>query len=296
MSFFVLRISIFLSIIVVVPFFILLERKFLGYIQFRKGPKKKRIFGLLQSFSDAGKLLLKFHSTIFWLKIFVFQILPCCRFFILLFNWILLPFKNSIFWFNLSIFGFLCLSALNVYTIFGSGWRRKKKYSFLGSIRGAAQKISYEIKMLFLIFFFVIFRFGLRFNQSKSFLFFVFRFFVLLWFLTVVAECNRAPLDFAEGERELVSGFSTEYSGPEFALIMLREYGRIILLCFITCCLQGFFFQTTTRLVLSFLILFFRGRFPRFRYDLTMIFAWIYILPSCCFCLMIFFFLVFYAF
>jgi len=269
-----------------VPFLTLLERKVLSYIQFRKGPNKVGYIGLVQPITDGIKLFFKegglvssSNSIIFWFR-------PLLNFFFMLFLFILFVPIFPFFSLNLGILVYLCLSSLFVYTILSSGWSRKSKFSFLGRLRGGAQVISYEIVILTLIFFPCITSrsFKLEKNFFKGFFLKRTIFIVIFgfWIISVVAETKRSPFDFAEGERELVSGFKTEYSRMIFALLFLGEYGKIIFIRFFRIFLffpgLGIF-----RIIFSFIIIFFflvfRARFPRFRYDFLMRLAWKLILP-----------------
>jgi NADH-ubiquinone oxidoreductase chain 1 len=190
---------------------------------------------------------------------------------------------------------YLCFSSLLVYTIISSGWSRNSKYAFLGRLRGGAQIISYEISLLTLIFFpaviansFKIKTIKKRFFMKFSLFFFIFGF----WIITIICETKRSPFDFAEGERELVSGFNTEYRRMAFALLFLGEYGNIIFIRFFTIFLffpNNFIFKIIFPLIIVFLFLLFRGTFPRFRYDFLMTLAWKIILPF----RLIFFFFIF---
>jgi len=179
----------------------------------------------------------------------------------------------------------LCLSSLSVYIILFSGWARNSKYSLIGSIRGAAQKISYEISLIFIILFPCCFKFSLNLNLflSKGFkigilvfpLFFV-------WLIKCIAELKRAPFDFAEGESELVSGFNTEYSALQFAFFFLGEYGMILFLSFLSVILffpGSIILNTLLGLNIRFFIILVRASFPRLRYDLLNILAWKFFLP-----------------
>jgi len=187
---------------------------------------------------------------------------------------------------NLGIILYLCFSSLIVYTILRSGWRSKSKFSFLGRLRGGAQIISYEIALIVIIFFFpcvLRFRFKVKvistgFSFINLYMFPIF----IMWIISIIAETNRSPFDFAEGERELVSGFKTEYRGMAFALLFLGEYGKIIFLRIFTCIIffpKLYIFKIIIRKIIIFFFLWFRGTFPRFRYDFLMKLAWKGILP-----------------
>jgi len=281
--FFVWLIKI-ISIIIMIPYLTLLERKILRYIQIRKGPNKVRLQGLLQPIRDGVKLLNKDAGSVFRAKIIIFWFRPLFNFFFMLIMFLIFIPIYPTYSINLGVLIYLCFSSLIVYTVLFSGWRRKSKYSFLGSLRGAAQIISYEIILLTLIFFPLIIkhRFNLQFRKfSFPFLWLIFLIIFFIWIITIVAETNRSPFDFAEGERELVSGFKTEYGGFLFALLFLGEYGNIIFVRFFS---KFLFFSSWLiywlvpfTIVLLFLV--FRGTFPRFRYDLLMNLAWKIIFP-----------------
>ena len=179
---------------------------------------------------------------------------------------------------------FLCISSVSVYTVMRSGWRSNSKYGFLGAIRGSAQRVSYEISLLTLVFipFLLVkgFRFKAHISQYLTYVVSLVR--VVTMVLLLVCETNRAPVDFAEGERELVSGFKTEFGGLLFTFLFLAEYGNILIASLLVSIL---FFTRVVVLwglgccTVSLVFLFLRGAFPRFRYDLLMNFSWGVVLP-----------------
>jgi len=179
----------------------------------------------------------------------------------------------------------ICISSLVIYTILFSGWARKSKYTVVGSIRGAAQKVSYEISLILLILIPCCFEMTLNLNlfskNSKKYFLLVFPL-LLIWIIKCVAELKRAPFDFAEGESELVSGFNTEYSALQFAFFFLGEYGMILFLGFLTALLffcRNWFSIISIGLIFTFGFVVIRASFPRFRYDLLKILAWKFFLP-----------------
>jgi len=280
---------VFVNILISIPFLTLLERKVLRYIQSRKGPKKVSFMGLLQPISDGAKLVLKELGTPKMAKIVLFWLSPIISFFLMILAWAVFPSPFLFYSLNLGVVFFLCIARLQVYTLLGSGWGSKSKYALLGSIRGAAQTISYEVSLIFIILFPCSFEFRYNFisflDKSFSYFFILFPIF-LIWFTSCLAETNRAPFDFAEGERELVSGFNVEFSAFEFACLFLSEYGNILLMRFFTAI---FFFPTRyLRFIIfgsffSFCFVWARGCLPRFRYDFLMNMAWKIFLPSCLF-------------
>lgn len=245
--------SVIISVVIIIPFITLLERKVLSYIQTRRGPKKVRFIGILQPISDGLKLVLKSMIINSRVKSFIFGLSPIFKFFIMLILFaIFVPYFPR-FSFNLGIIFYLCFSSLLVYSIMTSGWSSNSKFSFLGRLRGGAQIVSYEISLLTLIFFPCItskrFNIGLI-KRSFSYKWLVFFIVFFFWLISIVAETNRSPFDFAEGERELVSGFNTEYRAMAFALLFLGEYGKIIFVRFFSSFLffsKKFFFKVTDR-------------------------------------------------
>lgn len=274
-----------INVLIAIPFLTLLERKVLGYIQSRKGPKKVSYIGLLQPIADGGKLVFKEIGSPNYSKIFLFWVSPVLSFLLMILAWSLFPCNYSSYFFSVGIVLFLCIASLQVYTLLGSGWGSKSKYALLGSVRGAAQTISYEVSLIIIIFLPCCLCSSYKF---VDFLYDGFRFFLILypllfmWFISGLAETNRAPFDFAEGESELVSGFNIEYSAFEFACLFLSEYGNILLMRFITSILffpSSYYFYLFTGKFFVFLFVWARGALPRFRYDLLMKVAWKIFLP-----------------
>jgi len=222
---FIKLIFLILTLLISIPLLTLIERKILRYSQNRKGPKKAGIGGILQPIRDGFKLILKNFPILYFRKKLIFFFLPFLSFFLMVVCWKFFPFFYKPFSKKFSVLIILCLSSLSVYIILFSGWARNSKYSLIGSIRGAAQKISYEISLIFIILFPCCFKFSLNLNLflSKGFKvgILVFPLF-LIWIIKCIAELKRAPFDFAEGESELVSGFNTEYSSLQFAFFFFR--------------------------------------------------------------------------
>lgn len=278
-------IIIIVRVIIAIPFLTLFERKILRYIQIRKGPKKVGFLGLLQPIRDGVKLVLKELGTPSLAKVVIFWISPILSFILMLFVWGVFPFYNTRYTLILGIILFLCISSLQVYTVLGSGWGRNSKYALLGSLRGAAQTISYEVALIIVIFLPCCFQLCYKFsNYYEKYISYFFLFFPIffVWFISCLAETNRAPFDFAEGERELVSGFKIEYAAMEFACLFLAEYGKIFFMRFIRAIL---FLPTSFGLIifvgnlLAFSFVWARGTLPRFRYDFLMKMAWKIFLP-----------------
>nr|ALO71234.1 NADH deshydrogenase subunit 1 [Tychobythinus sp. 1 EF-2015] len=278
-----------IMVLVGVAFLTLLERKVLGYIQIRKGPNKSGIMGIMQPFSDAIKLFTKEGVLPLMSNYLIYYICPVMNLLISLLMWMCMPMMSSFFNFNFSIMFFFCCSSISVYSIMLAGWSSNSNYSMLGSIRSIVQTISYEVSlmMIFLSFLFLISSLNMiNLMKYQVYLWFLFLFMplVMIMFVSMLAETNRTPFDFAEGESELVSGFNVEYSGGGFAMIFLAEYSSILfmsMLCsmiFLGGDLYSWMFFLKISFM-SFLWIWIRGTLPRFRYDKLMSMAWKSFLP-----------------
>nr|QXJ79800.1 NADH dehydrogenase subunit 1 [Suinzona borowieci] len=284
-----LSLLLLISVLVGVAFLTLLERKVLGYIQIRKGPNKLAFLGLLQPFSDAIKLLTKEQTYPLMSNFNLYYLCPIMNLFLSLFLWICMPFLTVNLSFNLSLLYFLCISSLSVYTIMLAGWSSNSNYSLLGSLRSVAQTISYEVSlaMILLSFLFMILSLSiLELMKFQEYIWFIFLMFplCLMWLVSSLAETNRTPFDFAEGESELVSGFNVEYSSGGFTMIFLAEYSNILFMSMLCCFLflggnlvSYLFFLKVG--IMAFIWIWIRGTLPRFRYDKLMYLAWKSYLP-----------------
>nr|WVH38366.1 NADH dehydrogenase subunit 1 [Carausius morosus] len=272
-----------------VAFFTLFERKVLGYLQIRKGPNKVSFLGIFQPFSDAIKLFSKELIIPFKSNYAPYYISPIFNFFLSLFVWVLIPYFSNIFSYKLGVIFFLCCASLNVYSIMISGWSSNSNYSLLGGLRSVAQSISYEVSLFLILLSFICLCGSYCLIDYYSFQYFswnIFLFFplCLCLFSSLLADTNRTPFDFAEGESELVSGFNVEYSSGGFILIFLSEYSMIlfmsmlVVILFLGCDLFSLFFFVKMVFV-SFLFIWVRGTYPRFRYDKLMYLSWKCYLP-----------------
>nr|YP_003331015.1 NADH dehydrogenase subunit 1 [Adelium sp. NCS-2009]ACM45075.1 NADH dehydrogenase subunit 1 [Adelium sp. NCS-2009] len=278
-----------LCVLVGVAFLTLLERKVLGYIQIRKGPNKVGFMGILQPFSDAMKLFSKEQTFPFMSNFNIYYVSPSFNLLISLLLWISMPFLSGFLSFNLSLLFFLSVSSLGVYTIMMAGWSSNSSYSLLGSLRSVAQTISYEVSLSLILMSFIYLIMGfnmLDFFKFQEYVWFIFLCFplCLMWVISSLAETNRTPFDFAEGESELVSGFNVEYSSGGFAMIFMAEYASILfmsmvcVLLFIGGDLNSFMFFIKL-VFMAFMFIWIRGTLPRFRYDKLMYLAWKSFLP-----------------
>nr|BDH75808.1 NADH dehydrogenase subunit 1 [Euapta godeffroyi] len=280
-------------ILLSVAFLTLLERKVLGYMQFRKGPNVVGVYGILQPFADALKLFIKEVTKPSSASSFIYYFSPFLFILIGLFLWGMVPVPYSNYNVNLGLLFILSVSSLSVYSLLGAGWASNSKYALLGGLRAVAQVISYEISLGLILLSLVLWvgSFSLSdFLESQYLCLFVFGHFplFLMWFVSSLAETNRSPFDLTEGESELVSGYNVEYSGGPFALFFVAEYSNIIfmnflsVLLFLSSSLEGvlgfsvFFFKV---MGLVFLFLWVRASFPRFRYDNLMYLTWKGFLP-----------------
>nr|YP_026026.1 NADH dehydrogenase subunit 1 [Pollicipes polymerus]AAS00867.1 NADH dehydrogenase subunit 1 [Pollicipes polymerus] len=283
-----------ICVLVSVAFLTLLERKVLGYIQIRKGPNKVGLVGFLQPFSDAIKLFTKEQTWSMVSNYSLYFFSPVFMFFMSLFLWVLMPFVSGFFDFEFGIFFFLCVISLGVYPLMIAGWSSNSKYALLGGLRAVAQTISYEVSLALIVLSFIVIVEELSLDdflefQDSFYMIFFFYLLSIVWIISCLAEMNRTPFDFAEGESELVSGFNVEYSAGGFALLFLGEYSMIILMSTVMVILflggnVNLLFFLKVGVLVS-LVLWLRGTMPRYRYDKLMSLAWKSILPFTLHCL-----------
>lgn len=276
-------------VLVGVAFLTLLERKVLGYIQIRKGPNKVGFIGIPQPFRDAIKLFTKEQTYPLISNFNMYFMSPVFSLFLSLALWLCMPFIRVLFNFNFGILYFLCCSRLGVYAIIIAGWSSNSNYALLGGIRAVAQTISYEVRLrlILLSFLYLVIRLNIiDFIKYQDMVWFIFLCFPLciVWVVSRLAETNRTPFDFAEGESELVSGFNVEYRRGGFALIFIAEYSSILfisILCvilFLGSDLISWFFFLKLGFI-AFFWLWVRGTLPRYRYDKLIYLCWKRFLP-----------------
>nr|YP_009142727.1 NADH dehydrogenase subunit 1 [Chaenogobius gulosus]AKI30265.1 NADH dehydrogenase subunit 1 [Chaenogobius gulosus] len=283
-------------VLLAVAFLTLLERKVLGYMQLRKGPNVVGPYGLLQPIADGVKLFIKEPVRPSTSSPVLFLFAPMLALALALTLWAPIPFPHPVVDLNLSILFILALSSLAVYSILGSGWASNSKYALIGALRAVAQTISYEVSLGLILLSTIILTGGFTlqaFNITQEAIWLLFPAWPMaaMWYISTLAETNRAPFDLTEGESELVSGFNVEYAGGPFALFFLAEYANILLMNTLSATLfMGAYHLphlpelTAMNIMLkaallSVLFLWVRASYPRFRYDQLMHLIWKNFLP-----------------
>lgn len=276
-----MRIIIILVIVIIsVAFFTLIERKVLGYIHIRKGPNKPGPMGLIVPFADAVKLFLKEIRYPIMSNRIPFITVGTIIIMVPIAIWVSFP--VNIAYHKLALILIIAAASVGVYGTLGAGWRSNSKYSLLGAVRAVAQTIRYEVSITIILLSSIMFiiydvsqKKQLRVGTWLAIIF-------LLFLVSVLAEANRSPFDFAEGESELVRGFNTEYSSVIFVIVFLAEYIAIIFISILTSIL--FLITNYTEIivftgVIGFFYIWARGTLPRFRYDQLIYLAWKSFLP-----------------
>lgn len=280
----------YLIALVAMAFYTLIERKFLGYFQLRKGPNKVGLAGIPQPFADAIKLFVKEQSTPISSNRSPFIIAPILGLILTLILWAIYPHSNTAIFITFGVLYFLCVSRINVYTTFLAGWCSNSKYALLGALRGVAQTISYEVSIsLILLSALIVHKqidLSVISSTSLSWVILIALPLAIIWLITNLAETNRTPFDFAEGESELVSGFNVEYRRGIFALIFIAEYASILIISLLSIVFFTGYSPLFTDLNLVFktiiiatVFIWIRATIPRIRYDNLIYLTWKEFLP-----------------
>jgi NADH-quinone oxidoreductase subunit H len=309
--------AIVLPLVIAVAMFVYWERKVIGWMHVRLGPNKIGPFGMLQAFADVVKLLIKEVILPTKANRFLYYMAPMIALVPALAAWAVVPFSSKMVLSNANagVLYLLAMTSMGVYGIIIAGWASNSRYALLGAMRSAAQVISYELAMGLCLVCVLVLAGSLNLTDivnaqagGKG----LFDWFWLpllpvfvIYFISGVAETNRAPFEVAEGESEIVAGFHVEYSGSAFALFFLAEYANMILVSFLASILflggwlsplqgwvhvdapgwinwiwtGGFIWLFIKAFVMSFLFLWFRATFPRYRYDQIMRLGWKVLIP-----------------
>nr|YP_010426208.1 NADH dehydrogenase subunit 1 [Geoclemys hamiltonii]USL48204.1 NADH dehydrogenase subunit 1 [Geoclemys hamiltonii]WBR37751.1 NADH dehydrogenase subunit 1 [Geoclemys hamiltonii] len=284
-----------IPILIAVAFLTLTERKILGYMQLRKGPNAVGPEGLMQPLADGAKLFTKEPIYPLNSSIMLFTISPIMALTLALTIWLPLPMPFPLTDLNLGLLFLISISSFMAYSILWSGWASNSKYALMGALRAVAQTISYEVTLGIILLSMILFSGGFNTQtfittQEPMYLMFSSWPLMTMWYISTLAETNRAPFDLTEGESELVSGFNVEYAAGPFALFFLAEYSNILMMNTLTTIL--FFSPTHTNIpelftlslmtkvmLLSTGFLWIRTSYPRFRYDQLMHLLWKTFLP-----------------
>nr|URX56597.1 NADH dehydrogenase subunit 1 [Pennella sp. (in: crustaceans)] len=277
-----------LPVLVVMAFVTLMERKVLGYIQYRKGPNKVSLVGFLQPFLDAVKLFTKESMMLMVSNYFIYYFSPFLCLSLAVMLWVLFPIKEMMSFIQASWVCLMMIMSVSIYPLLLMGWSSNCRYSYLGAIRGVSQVISYEVVLSMLVFLLMFLSGSILLDGTMNFSMHIsvvvwMPFIIMLWLMSCLAETNRSPFDFSEGESELVSGFNTEYGGGGFSMIFMAEYMNIIFLSCLVCILFSTSMSLSFYLMsmgLVFTWLWARGTYPRHRYDLLMNLCWKSVMPT----------------
>jgi len=294
---------ILMPLFIVVAYYTLAERKVIGYMQSRIGPNRVGPKGLLQPFADMFKLMFKEIILPTNANKYLFFIAPVLTFAPAMAAWAVMPFNDTLVFadINAGLLYILAMTSVGVYGVIIAGWASNSKYALIGAMRSAAQIVAYEIAMGFALVGVLMAAGSLNLGKIVasqeggvgSWFFIPLLPLFMVYFISGVAETNRAPFDVVEGESEIVAGFHVEYSGMTFAVFFLAEYANMILIAMLASLMFfggwlspipdlvgdsiGWLFLKTG--FFMFLFLWFRATFPRYRYDQIMRLGWKVLIP-----------------
>jgi NADH-quinone oxidoreductase subunit H len=300
---FIETLALLVPLLIAVAYLTYAERKVMAAMQMRKGPNVVGPFGLMQPFADALKMLMKETIIPMGSNRFLFILAPMLTFSLAMIAWAVIPVDDG--WaianINVGVLYLFAISSLGVYGVIIAGWASNSKYAFLGALRSAAQMVSYEVSMGFVMVSVLLCVGSLNLNDivlAQRHIWFVIPLFPMfvIFFISTLAETNRAPFDLPEGESEIVAGFFVEYSAMSFALFFLGEYANMILMSAMTTILflggwlsplpfepftwiPGVFWFVLKICMCLFTFIWVRATFPRFRYDQLMRLGWKVFLP-----------------
>lgn len=300
---FIKALALIVPLLIGVAYLTLAERKVLAAMQLRKGPNVVGPFGLFQPFADALKMIMKETIIPSGANRFLFILAPMLTFGLAVLAWAVIPVNDG--WaiadINVGILYLFAISSLGVYGIIIAGWASNSKYPFLGALRSAAQMVSYEVSMGFVLVSVLLCAGSLNLSEivrAQTNLWYCIPLFpmFIVFFISTLAETNRSPFDIPEGESEIVAGFFVEYSSMSFALFFLGEYANMILMSAMTTILflggwlAPFNMEPFTWIpgpiwfiakvsFCLFVFLWVRATFPRYRYDQLMRLGWKVFLP-----------------
>ena len=301
-------VAIVVVILMAVPFLVYAERKIIGAMQLRRGPNVVGPGGLLQSIADGLKLFVKETIIPTGADPFVFLLAPFLTFFLALIGWAVIPFDAGLVLadVNIGILFLFAVSSMGVYGIVMAGWASNSRYAFLGGLRSAAQMVSYEVSMGFVIVTVLLCVGSMNLSdivEAQKGAYGMFNWFAfpllpmaVIFFISTVAETNRHPFDLPEAEAELVTGYNVEYSAMPFALFFLGEYANMILMSGLMTVLflggwlppadiapftwiPGWIWFAAKVSFCLFVYIWLRVTFPRYRYDQLMRLGWKVFLP-----------------
>jgi len=276
-----------ISRLIAIAFYTLAERKFLGYLQYRKGPNKPRIIAISIPLADAVKLFLKEEKNTININSKYYLVSPSSIITISLLLWATYPHYSILLFIKFGALYFLAITSIRIYTTFMAGWRSNSKWGLLGALRGIAQSISYEVRISLILILLVIHPLSINIQKITQY---YYNWIIVLtiplaiiWIISILAETHRTPFDFREGESELVSGFNIEYRSSPFAIIFIAEYINILLIRLLSatilirsCSNIDIIIKTVT---VSLIFIWARGSLPRARYDILIDALWKKIIP-----------------